>query len=120
MDAGRATPPMPAAGGGLQVDDCVRGPNGVPGWYFTLFHTSRATIDLWHESSPFLNFRRTRMTPGFFFGTGVSASGNLETYRATFYVDAVTAIGIPSGQITVLVDVDGNATPCTCHFSRRR
>jgi hypothetical protein len=100
----------------LQVDHCERGPNGIPSWHIVLFNTSGATVDLWHESSPFPNIAQDRMTPGFSAGLGVSASGNLEAYRTTYYLDAVTAIGIPSGQITLLVDVDPNATPFTCHF----
>jgi hypothetical protein len=100
----------------LQVDDCVLEPNGAPGWHITLLNTSGATVDLWDESSAFLNIGQRRMTPGFSFGIGVSAAGNLETYRATFYLDAVTATGIPSGQITLVVDVDPAATPFTCHF----
>jgi hypothetical protein len=100
----------------LGVDDCVRAPNGAPSWHVTLLNTSGVPVDLWNESSPFLNIGQTRMTPGFSFGTGVSATGNLEAYRATFYLDAVAATGIPSGQITLVVDVDSSAAPFTCHF----
>jgi hypothetical protein len=100
----------------LQVDHCERGPNGIPSWHIVLFNTSGATVDLWHESSSFLNIAQDRMTPGFSAGLGVSASGNLEAFRTTYYLDAVTATGIPSGQITLLVDVDPSATPFTCHF----